>query len=123
MTDMKKGRSIEDVEVVISRILQVGVLSSACVIFLGLALFFITGQSGYPGATFPSSPVAIFQGLIGLKPYAIILAGLVLLILTPVLRVGISILVFVREKDFLYVKITALVFVILIVSFVLGKVE
>jgi uncharacterized membrane protein len=121
--DGGKTRSVEDIEVIISRILQVGVITSACVVAIGLALYLITGSSGYPGSTFPSSPAAILQGLIGFKPYAVMLLGLTLLILTPVLRVGISVLVFIREKDYLYVKITALVFTILIVSFILGKVE
>lgn len=123
MTEQKNGKSIEEAELIISRILQIGVLSSAFVIFIGLSMLLITGQSGYPGTTFPSSPVAIFQGLLSLKPYAIILLGLVLLIVTPVLRVGISIFIFIRERDYLYVKITALVFTILVISFLLGKVE
>jgi uncharacterized membrane protein len=45
------------------------------------------------------------------------------IVLTPVFRVGVSILVFIKEKDSLYVKITSAVFIILIISFVLGKVE
>lgn len=119
---MEKSK-IDEVEVVISRSLQVGVLLSAAVMLIGLALFLITGNSGYPGNTFPTNLLLVFQGLIALKPYAIMLVGLFLLILTPVFRVGISILVFLKEKDFLYVKITALVFAILLVSFLLGKVE
>jgi uncharacterized membrane protein len=35
--------------------------------------------------------------------------------------VGISVIVFLKEKDYIYVKITAVVFAILIVSFLLGK--
>lgn len=35
-----------------------------------------------------------------------ILAGLLLLILTPVFRVGISIITFLKEKDYLYTVIT-----------------
>lgn len=118
-----KKSKIEDVEWIIGRLLQVGVMASAVIMGLGLALFLISGNSGYPGDTFPYSLPQIAQGLILLKPYAIILAGLLLLILTPVFRVGVSILVFLKEKDFLYVKITSAVFIILLVSFFLGKVE
>lgn len=114
---------IEEVEVIISRSLQIGVIFSAAVMLIGLSMFLITGNSGYPGSTFPTDLRVIFQGLISLKPYAIILTGLLILILTPLFRVGVSIIVFFKEKDFLYVKITALVFVILIISFLLGKVE
>ena len=77
--------------------------------------------SGYPGNTFPISAPGIVQGLFLLKPYAVILSGLLLLVLTPVFRVGVSILVFAQEKDRLYVAITSIVFVILIISFWLGK--
>lgn len=114
---------IEEVELVISRSLQVGVILSAAIMLTGFIMYLVTGNSGYAGNTFPTSLQVIFAGLLALKPYAIILTGLLILILTPVFRVGISILVFMKEKDYLYVKITAVVFAILIVSFVLGKVE
>lgn len=116
-----KRRTIDEVEVVISRILQVGVLTSAVITLLGLVLFLVTGRSGYSGDTFPKTLPAIFLGLLALKPYAIIMLGLFILILTPVFRVGVSILVFLKEKDTRFVYITGLVFVILIVSFLLGK--
>jgi len=118
-----KNSKIEEVEIVISKSLKVGVLLSATIIFLGLLLFLITGNSGYPDSSFPTSFLPIFQGLFSLKPYAIIMTGLFVLILTPIFRVGVSIFVFFKEKDYLYVKITSLVFAILIISFVLGEVE
>ncbi|WP_088830807.1 DUF1634 domain-containing protein [Paenibacillus tyrfis] len=115
------GRSIVVVELRISQYLRAGVLLSAAVILLGLALFLILGDSGYPGRTFPARLPEIGQGLLQLKPYAVILTGLLMLILTPVFRVGVSILVFLKEKDYLYAGISLLVFLILIVSFLLGK--
>jgi len=115
--------NIEEVEIIISRSLKIGVLASAAVIFIGFLMFLITGNSGYPGNTFPTSLPLIFRGVVALKSYAIILTGLFILILTPVFRVGVSIIVFLKEKDYMYVKITAVVFAILIVSFLLGKVE
>lgn len=119
---MKKS-NIEEVEVIISRSLQIGVVLSAAIMLIGFSLFLITGNSGYPRDTFPTDLLVIFYGLMSLKPYAIILTGLFILILTPIFRVGVSIIVFLKEKDFLYVKITTLVFVILIISFLLGNVE
>lgn len=114
---------IEEMEIIISKFLKFGVLLSAFVIFIGFAMFLSTGNSGYAGSTYPTKPLAILQGALLLKSYAIILTGLMLLIATPVFRVGVSIIVFIKEKDFLYAKITSLVFVILIISFILGKVE
>lgn len=119
----EQKNNIEEVEIIISKSLQVGVLSSAAVILIGFLMFIITGSSGYPHNTYPTNLILIFQGLASLKPYAIILTGLFILILTPVFRVGVSVIVFLKERDYLYVRITALVFPILIVSFLLGKVE
>lgn len=116
-------KNIEEIEVIISKCLKIGVLASAAVIALGLALYLITGTGGYADNSFPTDPAVIFQGLGTLKPFAVILTGLFILILTPVFRVGISIIVFLKEKDLAYVKITAVVLGILIVSFLLGKVE
>jgi uncharacterized membrane protein len=48
-------------------------------------------ESGCNGDYFPKTPTEIFNGVVLLKPYAIILLGLIILILTPVFRVGVSI--------------------------------
>lgn len=119
----KTARESENVEELIGRGLQIGVLASAVLILAGLLLYLFTGRSGYPGATFPTSLPALFTGAAALKPYAVILLGLFVLILTPVFRVGFSIILFWKEKDFLYVRITTLVFAILLVSFFLGRAE
>jgi uncharacterized membrane protein len=109
-------------ELTIAKLLTVGVLTSAAVILLGLVLYLITGNGGYDGG-FPMDPLVILRGLLTLKPYAIILTGLFILILTPIFRVCVSILVFIKEKDMLYVAITSFVFLVLLVSLFLGKAE
>lgn len=118
-----KSSKIEDTEILISKTLRLGVVLSALIIGLGLIMLIVTGNSGYPGSSFPTSPVQILKGLVVFKPYAVILTGLLVLILTPVFRVGISIITFIKEKDFLYVTITSIVFIILIIGFMLGKGE
>ena len=100
------------VEIVIGKIMRIGVLFSAAVMILG--------HSGYPNTSFPTTLPAIWQGLISFKAYAYMMAGIYLLILTPVLRVVISIYAFYQEKDMLYVKITSLVLLILIISVIVG---
>lgn len=119
----ENNSKIEEMEIIISNFLRIGVVLSATIVFIGLLMFLVSGNSGYSGDYFPTTPTEIFNGVLLVKPYAIILLGLIILILTPVFRVGVSILVFVKEKDFLYVKITSFVFIILIISFILGKVE
>lgn len=114
---------IGDIEIIISKFLRIGVMLSAATILLGLLMFLVSGNSGYTGNSYPITPTAIINGLLVFKPYAIIMAGLLILISTPVFRVGVSIIVFAKEKDYLYVKITTAVFIILLLSFMLGKVE
>lgn len=117
-----QNERIENMELIISKTLRAGVLISAGIILIGLILLFITKSSGYPANTYPTSLSSILRGLFSLKPYAIIMTGLVVLILTPVFRVGVSIITFFQEKDYMYVYITSAVFIILILSFMLGKI-
>ena len=115
------NKELQDVEMIISKALRAGVVVSGTVIFIGLLMFLLSGNSGYPKSIYPSKPSEIIRGLLELKSYAIIMTGIMILIATPVFRVGVSIIVFAVEKDYLYVKITTVVFLILIVSLLLGK--
>lgn len=120
--DTKERRSeAEEVEAIVSRVLRIGVLISAAVIVAGLILLLIAGNTGYPEGTYPVSPGAAVAGAAALKPAAVLQTGLMLLILTPVLRVAASLFIFLKERDYLYVVITLIVLVILAVSFLLGK--
>ncbi|KRN01999.1 hypothetical protein FD13_GL000453 [Levilactobacillus senmaizukei DSM 21775 = NBRC 103853] len=122
MADKQTATSKEmlQVESVIGRILQVGVIFSAIVMAIGLGLFLVTGQSGYPGTVVPRQMGLILQGTWQLKPYAIMMLGVYCLILTPVLRVIVSIYAFYKERDHLYVAITTLVLFILMVALFIG---
>ncbi|MBP2643706.1 MAG: hypothetical protein H6Q67_1593 [Firmicutes bacterium] len=115
------GKPLNKAELFVSQSLRVGVLVSALVIFLGLMIFLSGNGSGYPGESYPTTLKDILIGTIELKSFAIILAGLVLLILTPIMRVGVSVVIFVQEKDWLYVGISSIVFLILVSSFFFGK--
>ena len=114
-------KELHEVELAISKALRIGVIISGAVTFAGLVMYFSTGGSGYPGASYPATFTEIIKGLLALKPYGVIMTGLIILIATPIFRVGISIVIFLVEKDYLYVKITLLVFVILMLSLLMGK--
>lgn len=116
--DLKK--EISNAERLIGQVMQVGVFLAAGVMLVGVLLFLISGQSGYSGNYHPSSFSTIFAGVIRFKPYAIIMLGLFLLILTPVLRVIVSIYAFYVAHDHLYVWITTLVLVILLIAMIIG---
>ncbi|HEY5562258.1 MAG TPA: DUF1634 domain-containing protein [Clostridiaceae bacterium] len=90
---MEKSNKLEEMEIIISNCLRAGVLLSAVIVLVGLSMFLLTGRN-YTGNYYPTNPSEIFKGLILFKSYAIILTGLLVLILTPVFRVGVSIIVF-----------------------------
>ena len=80
----------------------------------------ITGNSGYPATSFPTTLPAIWQGLISFKAYAYMMAGDLSFDLDPGLTRCDLYLTFYQEKDMLYVKITSLVLLILIISVIVG---
>ena len=74
------------------------------------------------GSGIPHSPLAVLTDLLRLKPKAIIDTGLILLILTPVFRVGVTVVAFSFERDWQYAAITLFVLAVLVASFFLGVV-
>ncbi len=125
-------------ELIISYALRVGVLLSAAVILVGILLFAVRQDTGYvrvlphhlkdiltfhqrsgPGF-FPTSLSEVLQGAMGGKPYAIIELGMLLLILTPIVRVALSVFFFLAERDWLYVGITLFVLAVLTFSLFSG---
>ena len=79
----------------------------------------VTGSA----AKFPNTIGEIFRGVREFQGRSIVLLGLLLLIATPVMRVAISILAFIYERDRVYVIMTCIVLALLILSFVLGRTE
>lgn len=110
-------------ENVLSIVLLAGVAASAILVGAGLVGSFIVGWTGSLTNT-PVADVATtdFSGLLGrllaLEPLAIAQAGLLLLVATPVFRVGVSIVGFARERDRLYVALAAIVLALLLASLV-----
>lgn len=118
MVDFKKA---------IGLVLRYGVVASFVLVALGSVLMFLEGQTGYGrmgsaeelfGArdTFLVGLAPLVQGVAAAKPYAVIDLGLVVLLATPVARVVISIFLFLGEKRYAFVAITATVLAILMVS-------
>lgn len=118
--ERKRHEEMNKIELIIGHVLRLGVITAAIVIILGLVLALFTGQTGYPAGTFPTTFTAIFHGVLIFKPFAITMLGLFLLILTPVLRVIVSIYAFAKEDDQMYVWITTLVLVILLFAMWIG---
>ncbi len=114
----------------VSALLRYGVLLAALVILVGLLMLFAqVGPKAFvsmpralaPEATDLTSLRAIFQELLPPEPEAVMEAGVILLIATPVLAVGASAVAFAAEGDWLYVMIAGFVFIVLMLGFVLGR--
>ena len=91
---------MKDPDLAISWLLRIGVSLSAGLITIGMIIH-LAGGSGR----------------------TIIVAGLLVLIATPVARVVFSIFIFIRERDRLYVAITSAVLLILLFGFAVGAVS
>ncbi len=108
---------IRKTELVISGVLRGGVLLSVAVILAGVCYYYALRLLGrLPPTTFPDTLAEVGAGLRAANPVAIVTAGLLVLLATPVLRVAVSIAAFAIEKDRTYVTITAIVLVILLFS-------
>ncbi|MBU7454988.1 DUF1634 domain-containing protein [Leuconostoc fallax] len=111
----------KDLEREIGIILRIGVLLSVIVMILGFSLYLLSGaHTGFKYNTWPTNFGTIVLSSLRLKPGALMMLGLFLLILTPILRVIASIISFARIKDWQYVIITSIVLFILIIAISIG---
>jgi uncharacterized membrane protein len=125
------------IELFIARLLRWGVVLSFVIVAIGIGAVIVTGQTGYHQISledtnsivryhagkpdFPNSLGDVFDGVLALRPYAIITLGVLVLIAIPVMRVAVSVIAFALERDRLYVLITAFVFAMLLLSFAIGE--
>ncbi|MHB8584582.1 MAG: DUF1634 domain-containing protein [Thermoplasmatota archaeon] len=112
---------------VIGLLLRTGVTISVATVALGSLLLFAENNTGYYPLTsaqnlverhnaFLLGPIAVFQGLLSIKPYAIIDLGILILLATPLARVVVSLFLFYAERRYVFVAITGAVLVILLFS-------
>jgi len=126
------------VELIISWLLRVGVWSSVAIIAFGFVL--LIGQDheallhthngglegllkdGFPGEPAPASTYGgVISSIRHGQAFGVISLGLLVLLFTPVMRVAISIVAFLVERDWLYTVITTAVLLLLLTGIVLGK--
>jgi uncharacterized membrane protein len=118
----------KDMQAVIGWVLRAGVFMSMLVVFMGGMIYLYRhGQSvadyhefkGVPD--FVRNPLAIVNGIMDIKGRAIIQAGIILLIATPIIRVIFSAIGFILERDHLYTAITCIVLAIIVISALSGR--
>lgn len=127
--DAPVGRwSDHEVEQMIGRLLQVGVLVAATMVLIGGVMLLVQhGSRPVEFATFSTaaSPLqglaGIFRGALALDSMAIVQLGLVLLIATPVMRVALTLVAFALQRDRLYILLTTVVLGLLLYGLVWGR--
>jgi uncharacterized membrane protein len=119
----RSGWTDERVDLVISRLLRLGLFASAALVLTGAIIFLVRhGAERIAYDVFRGEPPSYRRvGSILLEAGRIhgrgfIMAGLLLLIATPIARVAFSVAVFVRQRDWVYVAATLLVLGVLVFS-------
>ncbi|MGC8469575.1 MAG: TSUP family transporter [Acetobacteraceae bacterium] len=108
---------VRQTEAIVSTVLRGGVLLSVAVIVAGMGYYFALLFGGYgPDPAFPHTLAGLARGLSHGQPLAIVVLGLLVLLATPVLRVGVSVVAFALEGDRTFVAITLFVLAVLLFS-------
>ncbi len=124
MEDQKDNFTDAKLENTIGYLLRYGVLLAAAVVLFGGILYLIkygTMSPDYINFKLVSESLRSIEGILAqafkFQPGGLIQLGLLLLIATPIARVILSVVAFLRQRDFIYAVITLIVLLILIFSF------
>ncbi|HZI15018.1 MAG TPA: DUF1634 domain-containing protein [Myxococcus sp.] len=120
-------------ELLISDLLRYGVLASMALVTLGTVITFLrhpdylVSTEALERLTAPH-PVPhglrdVVAGALAARGPSFVMAGLLVMMAVPVMRVALSLLIFRQQKDRLYVAITTTVLGLLVLSFLLGAAE
>jgi uncharacterized membrane protein len=126
--------TVESIENLIGHVLRIGVGISLLVIVTGTSISFVHHPDYVrsredlkaltsPGANASPSVSAVVAGVLEGRGQALVMGGLLLLIATPVARVGVSVVVFLVQRDLVFVAITTVVLAALLASFMIGGAE
>jgi uncharacterized membrane protein len=127
MSDPGASWTEDQFDLVLAHVLRAGVLLAALVVAAGGAMFVLAHAFEPPQyRVFQGEPAnlrsvhAIVVEAMHLRADGIVQLGLLLLIATPIARVVFSVIGFVKERDWLYVGITAAVLALLTYSLLSG---
>jgi|SRR5579875_2088543 len=114
-------------EIWISYVLRIGVLLAGFIILVGVGMFLVNGAPnthslndvlGHGGHTVTVSPRTIANGIADGDAIAVIQLGVLVLILTPTMRVLMTVFLFMAQQDKAFVVITVIVFLVLIIGLI-----
>lgn len=126
--DFKDAPGGHPIELLISYVLRIGVLTAAAFIAVGLVMFFVDVANGttsgqakdilkHGGKQITVSWTSIAHGVTHGDALSVIELGLLILILTPVSRVLLTVILFLIEKDPVFVIVSAIVLFVLMLGF------
>jgi uncharacterized membrane protein len=106
-------------------VLVSGVTLCLLLVLTGAAVSFARPTAVEPGAAaaFPHTLGEVFRGVAEYDGQAIIVAGLAVLLLTPILRVALAIPAFLLARDWTFALISAIVLTFLLLSLFIGAGE
>ncbi|HTO14722.1 MAG TPA: DUF1634 domain-containing protein [Edaphocola sp.] len=126
MMRKQKQKQKRDLELVISNTLRIGVWSSFWISLFGIVLLiFQNGQQIIDAKKLPEIPqkfsfVALLEGIKTFDATQITMLGVLLLLITPLLRVIFALFAYQQQKNKQYVWITFIVLVIIMISIWIG---
>lgn len=120
-------------ELLISSLLRYGVMASLVLVLGGLGLTFFHHPDYFSSVEAlqrltaqgnkPHQLSDVMAGVMATRGQAIAMVGLLVMVAIPVARVAVSLLIFRQQRDRVFVGVTSVVLVLLVLSFLLGRVE
>ncbi len=117
MVDRTPGARKRELDKAVHGVLLVGGALSAILLLAAVALSIVERR---PLSDVALSPAHAWRSLLSAHPGGLASLGLILLILTPVVRVLGSVVVFFHEGDHRYAAVTLVVLALMVASFLLG---
>ena len=110
-------------QTLVARVLTIGLAVACAVTLLGGVLLLVRHTGPAPDlSVFHPEPAAlrslpaILRGAAALDPAAVTLVGALLLVATPIARVGLAMVLFAVQRDRLYVVISTILLAVLVIS-------
>jgi uncharacterized membrane protein len=120
---MERSKDLQQMEIAIAYVLRGGVALSGFFIALGLALrmFETSNSQSLVSQLLSGQTLTASQAPVAWQPDYMITIGLILLIALPIVRVAMTVFLFLKEKDYTYLAITLFVLTVLLIGVVFGK--
>jgi uncharacterized membrane protein len=110
--------SEDKAQAAVAAVLRYGSLTSTLVMALGLALILIRGLAVYPPLESPAPVRVVVARALRFDALGISELGLLLLLLTPIVRIAVAAATFALERDRKYMLISLGVLVVVVLSIV-----